>query len=95
VRPGARSVALEEDNLVEFKCLLGDSRARQRILTIQEEFSVEVRLTDFVSRLIWVGQDEIDPDDDYSGPRTPEVIARERRIDNALRPVIKRLFHLS
>ena len=92
---GARSVAVMEDSQMVIKCFLGDERACQRLLSIQDEFTVEVQLTGLVSRLIWIGQDELARYDDDDGPRrTPKLIARERRIDNALRPVIKRLFHL-
>lgn len=91
---GARLVAEKEDERMELKCLVGDNRARRRLLSIQDEFTVEVQLSEMVTRLIWIGQEELRSDENHC-PQTPAVIARERRIDNSLRPVIKRLFHLS
>ncbi len=91
-RTDAMAVAKNEDELIALKCLLGDEKAFHRMLIIDEEFSVDVQLSKNVSRLIWAGWDELDTDDEDAGRLTPELLERERKIDRALRPVLRRSF---
>jgi hypothetical protein len=88
----AMTTAQNEDELIALKCLLGDEKAFHRMLSIDEEFSVDVQLSENVTRLVWAGWDELDDDDVDAGRLTPELIERERKIDHALRPILKRSF---
>jgi hypothetical protein len=82
----------QEDGRMVVRAIMGDKRAGKRLFELDEEFSLDVKLPKWLAGLIWVGWDEIDRDDEHTGKLTPEVLAREDRIDAALFPIIERYF---
>ena len=63
-----------------------------RILHLDEEFSLEIRLPRNLAQQIWIGWDEAQSDDEDAGALTPECIAREKVIDCALVLIIEKYF---
>ena len=88
----ARAAMQQEDGSMMVRAIMGDKKAGKRLLELEEEFSLDVKLPKSLADLIWVGLDEIDRDDENTGKLTPEVLAREDRIDASLFPIIEKYF---
>jgi len=88
----ARAAMQQEDGSMMVTAIMGDKKAGKRLLELEEEFSLDVKLPKSLADLIWVGLDEIDRDDENTGKLTPEVLAREDRIDASLFPIIEKYF---
>jgi hypothetical protein len=82
----------QEDGTMMIRAIMGDKKAGKRLVELDEEFCLDVKLPKWLADLIWVGWDEIDRDDENTGKLTPEALAREDRIDVALFPIIERYF---
>ena len=87
----ARAAMQQEDGTMMIRAIMGDKKAGKRLVELDEEFSLDVKLPNWLADLIWVGWDEIDRDDENTGRLTPEVLAREDRIDASLFPIIEKL----
>jgi len=88
----ARAAMQQEDGTMMIRAIMGDKKAGKRLVELDEEFCLDVKLPKWLADLIWVGWDEIDRDDENTGKLTPEALAREERIDVALFPIIERYF---
>ena len=88
----AMAAMQQEDGTMMIRAIMGDKKAGKRLVELDEEFSLDVKLPKSLVDLIWVGWDEIDRDDENTGKLTPEALAREDRIDVALFPIIERYF---
>ena len=88
----ARAAMQQEDGSMMIRAIMGDKKAGKRLLELEEEFSLDVKLPKSLADLIWVGWDEIDRDDENTGKLTPEVLATEDRIDASLFPIIEKYF---
>ena len=87
----ARVAMQQEGGTMMIRAIMGDKKAGKRLVELDEEFSLDVKLPNWLADLIWVGWDEIDRDDENTGRLTPEVLAREDRIDASLFPIIEKL----
>lgn len=88
----AYDAAQREDQHMMIKLyIFRDKKARNRWKHLEEEFTLDVKLPEEVTQLIWEGQDELDDGPD-PGRLTIAVRNRERKIDRLLRPVIKNYF---
>jgi len=88
----AMAAMQQEDGTMMIRAIMGDKKAGKRLVELDEEFSLDVKLPKSLVDLIWVGWDEIDRDDENTGKLTPEALAREDRIDVALFPIIEKYF---
>ena len=88
----ARAAMQQEGGTMMIRAIMGDKKAGKRLVELDEEFSLDVKLPKSLADLIWVGLDEIDRDDENTGKLTPEVLAREDRIDAALFSIIEKYF---
>lgn len=89
------TVALQrEDKNSLIKALVFRNRkATNRMLALEEEFSVDVKLPELLARLIWESRDEVDLDDQNAGVATDASRKRESEIDEALSIVIEKNYY--
>jgi hypothetical protein len=87
-----KAIQREDRNMGIKAIILGDQKARNRMLGLEEEFSVDVKLPKRLAKMIWEGWDEVDLDDGKTCEATPERLAKQKALDEALFPIVEKCF---
>ena len=88
-----KAIRREDRNMGIKAIILGDKKARNRMLGLEEEFSVDVKLPKRLAKMIWEGWDEVDLDDGKTCEATPERLAKQKTLDEELFPIVEKCFY--
>lgn len=83
----------EDKNSLIKAVIFQNRKATNRMLALEEEFSVDIKLPESLARLIWESWDEVDLDDQNTGVATDASRKRESEIDEALSVVIEKNYY--